>query len=482
LSTATATLSRIEVNAKIFVAMVILGLSLAYFFYLMAPDMTWANVGYDAPNYVASAEELRLSHPSPGSPLYNLFNAGWIRMLPGDNSFWEIGLVSVISSSLIAMLLFLISKSIIPTLVWLASGVVVSQSTIVESYTLVSLFMLGAYWLYKSEKRFLAYSLLSFGVMVHHLAIIPIIIFAIRDLWLYFNVPEDTTFVQALTGKDKPSLKPFLGILVAVPLLAYIPLANREPFIWIGGESIGDYYRYWFSQGGLLGGLSVVPYNDLLERVGDFLIVVLGSVGIVLPFIYLSFKKSKDWLLVALAITPMIYYATNLAPQVYTYVVPSIMFVGLLAAGKVDWSNISKIRPILIVNIIPLLVLPSLVGLNIVWYNQDSSSSALTFYNSLDKLPKDSFVWSGSRGWEKQTVELYNYRNSTNIDTINVRKSFRSEEDRNHAIHVSDSEGKLYRTVVTDLSTYEVVLIRTTAVSVIEDLEALTSPIVEEDN
>ncbi len=433
-------------------AAVVLGLSLAYFIVLTAPNITWVNVDADAPNYVIAAEEIRLSHPSPGSPLYNLVNIGWIRLLPGSNTFWEISLLSAIAASLVSLTLYLLTKNVLAPLLWLASGVVVSQSTIVESYALVCLFSVIGYWLYVSDKRTSSYLILGLGVMVHHLAVILIIVFLIRDLWL------------------KKSKLPFLAILVSLPLLAYIPLVNREPFIWTAGDSLRDYYRYFFSQGGLLGGLAILPTQDLQRRLLDFSLVVGGSLAVVVPLLYYSVKRNREPLLLALCIIPLVYYFTNLAPQTYTYVILSIPFAAILVT-KVSTSALPKFLPQL-----TMLVLITTMGLNIQWYDigrtLDKDMHALEFYDILKEAPFDnSAVWSESRGWEKHTIELFNFRNKTLIDTVNIRKPF----PRDLRASLEEKE-TLWRTVVFDNKTHGVFFVQTTVEEILEGIDEFRGP------
>jgi len=427
---------------------IILVVSLFYFVMLTSTTLTWLNVDSDAPQYIIAAEELRISHPSPGSPLYNLINAGWIRIYPTGTTFFKIALLSAFSASLVSVTLYLMTKRVLPSLLWMASGVVVSQSTIVESYALICLVSVIGYWLYREDRRSLAYILLSFGMMIHHLAGIPIVIFMIRDLWL---------------GRDK---LPLLWAFVALPMLAYIPLANREPYIWIGGTSIDDYYRYLFSQGGLTGGLAIFPPQDLVRRLGDFALVVGGSLGIAVPLIWLSIKQNKDWLLVSLIAAPLGYYLTNLAPQVYTYSILAVPFTALLIS-KTEW---------LIVRPAVTGVLAILVVLNTFWYYNAPYNSAVKFYQELDTLPTESMIWSQNRGWEKMTIELYNTREGTSIDTVDIRKPERSAEVLSIDLLKASEGGKLYRTEIVNPKTYEVKLTTTTPEEVLRDMKKYVGP------
>ena len=58
----------------------IVGLALTYFLLLGSQNLTFFNMGEDGPLFVQTAKFLSTGAPSPGSPLFHLTNAGWLRV------------------------------------------------------------------------------------------------------------------------------------------------------------------------------------------------------------------------------------------------------------------------------------------------------------------------------------------------------------------------------------------------------------------
>ncbi|KKK88498.1 hypothetical protein LCGC14_2742570, partial [marine sediment metagenome] len=415
----------------------VLGLSLAYFTILTAPGLTWINTDSDGATYLTSAKYFRLSHPT-GAPLYNLINMAAVRIPLGEEA-WRLAIMSAIAASLTSALLYLITKNLLAPLVFLASGLVVSQSTIIETYSLVTLLSVLGYYLHTSDSKY-KYLALGLGLAVHHLAIFVLVPIMVHD---YFN---------------NKSLK--FSLLVLPPLLFYfyVPIFNREPFRWILGDGFSDYFRYFTSQGGLIGGLAIIPIGDLIERIQDFSVVVLGgftfSIVVLLFGIIRSIQK-KNYLLPALIILPLAYYASDLAPQTYVYTLPAFAFGAILIA-KTPIETFYK-GAIVVTSLI-------LIGLNIQLYDigrtLDSELSASKYYNDLSSIPNDSTIWVDSNGWEATTAWMYNLDNGlSSIKVVSRGFSGISLPDIVLLLE-AQKDSNLYRTVSIDHTTYLVEIVK----------------------
>lgn len=425
-----------------------------YFLLLTPEDLTWRNVSYDSPNYLMSAKYLTLSHPSPGAPLFNLLNAGLIRVIPIGTEYFRLALVSILASAATAALLYHITRSLVAPLIWLVSTVVVSQSTVLEVYTLITFMIVLSYWLHYNNHKSWAYLIIGLGLAVHHLIGFVFVVLIAKDYW-------DTRSIK--------SLKPALWIFITVPFFFYIPLANREPYLWIGGESFRDYYRYFFSQGGLLGGIALVPPWDFMERIAEFSAVAIASVGIVISIFVLALKKYPDRGLLALVIIISLYYITNLAPQTFTYMTPVVALCAIAIGNYLGENKITFGEKTL------LSLGGVLLFANIIAFNIDHSA-ATQFYISLDNIPPNSIVWSQNRGWEKTTIAWYNMNKGTIIDQVNLIKPFREDTDLLNDLIAAEGENRLFRTVVTDAESYKVTIISTSAQSVMLDYLSLDAP------
>ena len=131
---------------------IIFGLTLSYFLWMTATDSTWVNTDSDGNNYLAAARYLVLTHAT-GAPLFNLVNWLLIRLpLPGTD-FFQLAIWSAVFSAGTATLLYHITKNYLAPLIFIASGVVVSQSTILELYAPVAFLMVLSYYFHTKDRH-----------------------------------------------------------------------------------------------------------------------------------------------------------------------------------------------------------------------------------------------------------------------------------------------------------------------------------------
>jgi len=426
-------------------------ISFGYFALLAAPNMTWLNTDCDGAIYLRAAKYFVLSH-STGAPLNNLINYIFVR-IPIGEEFWRLTMVSAIASSISAVLLYLIAKRYTDTpwkrflapAIWLGSGLVVSQSTIVETYALVTLTCVAAYYFHLSGHNKLKYVACALGLGVHHLIGFVLIPLIISD-WM-----------------NKRTLKPALLSLIGILFYVYIPLANRAPYVWIGGETLHDYVIYFTNASGLIGGLAILPPGDLFIRLQDFGLVFLGGFAVAtILVVYGCIKeiKTHNYLLPSLFLLPIIYYLTDFAPQTYVYLMPAFAFGAILAVKHLDsWKW--KLAPY--TTKLALIMCCALIVLNVQMYDigrtLDPELTCQQFYERLDEVPSNILVFG--RGW--QVVWLYNDDHGVNIETMTGQFIFNEpkiEAQKIARLKESRDAGKLYRTYVSDLKTQKVVIER----------------------
>ncbi len=332
----------------------------AYLGYLSATDVTWINTDSDSGIYIWSTKNLGLSHPT-GAPLYNLYGH---LVTAGTDSVKVIArnlsLLSVLFSAVTAVMLYQITRKPLAPLIFLASGLVVSQSTIIETYSMVTMLMVG---LYHARKYTIPYILIGIlGLGVHHLiflALIPLS-FERRNKW---------------------------DLLIALGLLWYIYniFAIRPDAGW----SQLSWYSYFFSQNFLTGGLS--PEDHGLQRLGEFALIVGGGLGIAL----IGLIKVRDKMLWVLILLPALYYVTNLAPQTYVYLMPSFAFAAIAIS-----RSIGPMLSIAIAISSCFLLLFNLLAYDIGKSLDETPTSARTYLNQLETLPPGSIIYADKRGWE----------------------------------------------------------------------------------
>lgn len=399
-----------------------------YFSIMAAPDLSWVNVDSDGPTYLTSAKYFVLSHPT-GAPLYSLINAAVVR-IPIGTEYWRLCMVSALSAGATGMLLYILGrryteskwKALIAPLVWCGSAVVVSQATILDTYAVITFLSVLAYYLHVTGRFRSKYIVLGIGLGIHHLILIPLAV-----IWLV----DITRNIQARKRGEKVGfVRPAMFVwMLGLLFYIWVPLVNREPYNWIEGESFKHYISYFMGQGGLIGGLSVFE-PDGMQRLYDFVGITALSFALsgllIVPGLIKVFKgqgKNLEGMTCAyLMIFPIVYYATDMAPQVYTYMMPAFAFGGLMAVMGAESINRPALR-----KWVPLAVGVSsvvLMGCNLQWFDigrtLDKDLQARVYYESLDELEDGSYLWLDHGGWWRDTIWLYNEDTGSDITILPV--------------------------------------------------------------
>lgn len=412
-----------------------------YFLWLASPDLTWANVASDGPDYLIASKFLRIAHPT-GEPLYTLLGAAWLRIIPFGSEYWRLALLSVIPAAATTALLYHATRSRLAPLVFAASGIVVSQATVVELYHATLFLMILSWHLHSQDKRAWAYAVLGLACGIHHWAAFMLIVLTAVDV------------VKHGWGSLKYSL---LTVAVGAPWYLYIVFANRPPYSSISGPTLHDYMGFFFSQGALVGGVAVMggPWQiapDFTNRVLDFIRIVGSGFGVP-ALLLLAFGVRQAWrsgerLLPILTCMFPLHYLTNLDPHTYTYAMPAFAFGAvLLARAAVPWAWVKPGA---------YLVGIGLLALNALYYDiggkfTDPNLTATQFYKDLDTVPNGSVLWSKNRGWERTTTEWYMLNNpEREIDTILVYRPLPSKGEIWRRFQQAEAEGKLFRTELVD--------------------------------
>jgi len=268
-----------------------------------------------------------------------------------------------------------------------------------------------------------------------------------------------------------------LSILFGLPWYLYIPLANRAPFLNIGGTSIADYYNYCCSQSFLWGDLAVMDgrfsvSSDFWGRVWDLSRLLVGGFGLALALLYLAIKQEaqgKAWFLPALLGLIVLYYFTNLDPSIYTYTILAFA-LGAILIGKLSYAPRTLQIAAGIFGGVALIF--NAWAYNIGGQNLDPYHSAELFEQALSRLPSDAVVWSHNRGWEKFTTLRYNLDHGTTFDVVNIEKPVLSRAETYVKLTQAHREERLYRTRILDAYNHEVRIEPTTPGLVMADIES----------
>ncbi len=376
----------------------------------LSPNITWVNTDSDGAHYILAAKYMLPAH-NTSAPLFLLLGRLFL-FLPFGTEAWRMGLISVLATTGGTILIYLIVRrllfgnkkarwyALVASLVYGGSALVISQSTIIETYALSTTLMLLAYY----------FSIKRKWVMV---SIVIGLIWAIHTLfaWMIWGV---------LLVQHKEMRNWVLAIITLSFLLfyLYIPIStaiNGDLHMW-GNTTPGGFIRA--NLGVLLmlgGGLSVW---DFPKRVFDTIGMLGVSLGLGLIVIVYYFYKIRRWQngLLWLFLIPIIWFATNLSAETYVYLMPSIAF-GAIVVGL----GLSKMR--MGWTIAVLVVAIGLLGFNANYFDigrtLDPEMSAMKFYN--EELPKisDGQYFMGG-GWNWAMVYLYNKEENRNIIPISI--------------------------------------------------------------
>lgn len=388
--------------------LLVFGLVLIVLVVCMTPDFTWINTDSDGIHYIYSAKYMYPSHKT-SAPLYLLLGNLFLR-LPFGTEAWRMALISVMASFLTTIFVYLAIReltstvstvrsriyALIGSLAFGSSALVISQSTIIETYTWVTMASIGAYYFSLKGKWKLTALILGLGFAVHFLtalAAIPILIKYRREMW-----------------KTLPITIAFFAFY------AYIPLTNREPYMWFPSDNLaGNWVSDNLNTGlMLIGGISIW---DLPKRILDATGVLTLSLIPVIPLsVYGAIKKRN--LLTVLFLLPILLYITNLAPQTYVYLLPAIAWGCIIAGDSLQYID----KKIVVYGTASIAVLALLINCWMLDIGRtlDPELSARRFYD--EELPKlgDNDILIARNGWEWAAVFLYNREENTSIRPICV--------------------------------------------------------------
>ncbi len=308
----------------------------------LAPDATWINVDSDGMHLVYAAKYLYPAHQG-SAPLY-LLMGHLILYLPIGTDFWRLGLLSVFGGVASSVLVYLIIRQLLPPIevesVWSfirgrrilpdarsaryyalagallfgGSALAISQATVVKYYTVVSAFMLAAYWFALKEQWKRCAVMMGCAGAIHPIAICTII---------------------PLLVKYKP-LRAWRHLAIGAAFILfylYIPITNRPPYVWDMPERMGalSFVVDTLAKAGQLSG--ALSIWDFPKRVFDTIGIMgvsLAIVGVVPVVVYFWRRSVLREPLFWMITIPVVYYASDLAPQVYTYMVPALAFAAVV--------------------------------------------------------------------------------------------------------------------------------------------------------
>lgn len=368
------------------------------------PALTWINTDSDSAHYLLAAKYLTTSH-NTSAPLFLLLGHLFLE-LPFGTEAWRMGLISVLSTTVCSVFIYLSVKELLKTnskvrlfaiiavITYGGSALVISQSTIIESYALVTMLSVIAYYMCLKERWVASSVFIGLTLAIHPLLAAMV--------WVILLV----AYKQMRTKKTLFISTSFFAFYLYVPIAGALNSidmwGNTNPSGFFGGTA----GMMWM----LAGGLSIWDFpKRILDTIG--ILGVSMGMGLVVVVVYLIKKKTWRNKLLWLFLVPTVYFAINLASETYVYLVPAIAFGSITLGVALSKVNMKIVYA-------TLLVAVGLMIFNANYFDigrtLDPNLSAQRFYD--EELPKisDGEIYLGG-GWTWAIVYLYNQEEGRDI-------------------------------------------------------------------
>ena len=376
----------------------------------LSPGITWMNTDSDGAHYILAAKYLTTAHHM-SAPLYLLLGHLFL-YLPFGTDAWRMGLMSVLGTVGTAIFIYFILRyllvnnpkarwyALISVLVYGGSALIISQSIIIETYTLSTMCAVGGYYFALKKRWAWASVIIGVGMAIH-----PFLSFI---AWAVLFC----AFKEMRNWKRYAITIAFFAFYLYIPIVAHV---NPNNDMW-GNETTKGFF------GGtlgmvlmLMGGISMW---DMPKRFIDTMLVLIVSFGMgTIPLVW-YFIKQKTWksALLWLTVIPVIYFMVNLAAETYVYMIVAVAF-GSIAVG-LGLSKLNR-KWLYATGLVSIVLLSFNANYFDIGRTLDPEMSATKFYNEeLTKIPDGDYFMGG--GWTWAMVYLYNREEGRNIIPISI--------------------------------------------------------------
>ncbi len=349
--------------------------SLGLYLSIIAPTLTWRNMGSDAGDLVAAAHTLGIPHP-PGYPTYVLLLKPFTILVPLGDVAFRANLFSAILASITVLLLFYTLlrlmrmasagqesasshrayvSAALATAAFAVSPLFWSQALIAEVYSLNAAFAAGLLYVgvdtYASSANrgkvpsggssdaarlkgpVLFFMLMGLG-LGNHLSLF--LVAAPLALWLAYTLGWRRVAHPLALG----------ALLVGLSVYLYLPLRafQNPPINWGDPDNIRDfwwmvtaepYQRYFL-------GLPISELPSRLSSWADLFLRQFTPIGVMLGFLgaYHLWVRARPLLLAGIASLALLsaYSVTYNTPDSFVYMIPGFYIVAIWMGLGVYWS------------------------------------------------------------------------------------------------------------------------------------------------
>ena len=460
---------------RYWVELLVFGAVFTIFMVDLAPDYTFISKAADSIGYAYSAKYLYPSyHTSP--PLYLLVSHLFINYIPFGTDAWRMGLVSVLSSMGACVFIFLAIRVHLPSskfypilgvLIYGTSALVISQSTIIQTYATICMAASGAYYFALLKKWKLMALMLGIGLAVHALMgfVFVIMLVAYREY--------------------RKNWKALLITLSFGIFYIYMPLTHRPPYMWFPDpqqlNAVWSFITDVLATAAWL--IMKLSIWDLPKRILDTIGLVGVSIGVltIVP-IFFYFWKTKFYrnVLFWLIMAPILIFVTELDMNTYDYTMLAIPFLAIVSCLGLDIMvrkygvKAVHFRTATVIVVIGFGIFNA--NFFDIGRTLDPNMSASKLYHvEFAKIPDDA-IFMPNYAWEWEAIYKYNMDYGKNIYPIcidvlpseNYQEQLRNDDivfvESNHlnrsvlskevAMSIVALNDNVWTTVSTDPSTF----------------------------
>ena len=295
-----------------------------YYYALSSKIFTWIYTSGDAGDWLVQTNWWMVPQ-CWGKPFY-IALIHFTSLFPSDDVL-KITLLSVIAGAAMVSLTYLIARrmtgsvklGLIASLVVMGSNIILSQSTVLEQYTVVGALCLAFFYFYQQEKLLLAAVFLGLMAASHELGIVFAVLFVFVE-W----------------GRIKKLLK-YSPVFILFGLVPYLLIAGMmiadTPKLLAGYLSLEGLNAY----GGNTTVTAAMALTETPARFKEVAMVLVTALGFAIVPIWVGFKRpwdSKTRFILAAFGFSLWFYFTNLFPSTWKFLVPTLpLVVCMMAVG-----------------------------------------------------------------------------------------------------------------------------------------------------
>jgi hypothetical protein len=388
----------------------------------LTPDLTFINKSLDSVEFIFCAKYFYVAHQM-SVPLYLLVSHFFL-MIPFGTEAWRMGLISLLSTMVACWFIYKIIRQQLPNkkyfavlgvLIYGLSALVISQSTVVQTYSSIAMCAVGAYYFAITKRWKLVGVMVGIGLAIHVLVGLVFII-----LLVFFKEYRNNWKAILITVS-------FLLFYLYIPLRSGVTpdLLDRN-----GSSGLVDAFLNLITVVTYFGG--TLSIWELPKRILDMIGVVGISIGIVAIVPLVKYFWSRSFFknpLFWLSGIPIIIYVSNLDAQTYDYMMLAIPFIVIAICLGLDKFKNHKVLSVAIVAVVIV------VGIFNGWYFNIGStldknlSVSNLYYNEFSKMSNGSILICSNlpKGTNLSLVSKYNKEYDINIKEVDASELWDSE-------------------------------------------------------